>query len=195
MTTSGLATAGGGTGTVTNTYGYDQADRLTSWTATPSGGTATTKTYGYDDNGNLTSDNGITYSYDARNELTSDGTAAPTPTPPTATWPASTGSSRHHHLHLRRLRPADHRRGLLVVHLGRPRPPGQRRQPAAAARSIALTYDGMTNEVASDSSATYSRDPAGQITGVNTDGGRQTARAERPARRPVRHVHRGRHAR
>ncbi|MDQ2815587.1 MAG: hypothetical protein M3Z75_28010, partial [Actinomycetota bacterium] len=73
MTTSGLATAGGGTGTVANTYGYDQAGRLTSWTAAPAGGSATTKTYGYDNAGNLTGNNGTTYSYDARNELTSDG--------------------------------------------------------------------------------------------------------------------------
>jgi hypothetical protein len=31
--------------------------------------------------------------------------------------------------------------------------------------SITLTYDGLTNQVASDSSASYSRDPAGRITG------------------------------
>ena len=43
MTTTGLAGAGGGTGTVTNAYAYDEADRLTSWTATPAGGTATTQ--------------------------------------------------------------------------------------------------------------------------------------------------------
>ncbi len=48
------------------------------------------------------------------------------------------------------------------------------RQGKAAA--IALTYDGMTNQVASDSSASYSRDPAGQITGVHTAGGRAGSR-------------------
>src|SRR5260370_19123188 len=36
---------------------------------------------------------------------------------------------------------------------------------------IALTYDGMTGQVASDSSASYARDPAGLITGVSTAGG------------------------
>ncbi|MGH8917281.1 MAG: hypothetical protein ACRD0H_02915, partial [Actinomycetes bacterium] len=40
--------------------------------------------------------------------------------------------------------------------------------------SAALTYDGMTGEIASDPSATYSRDPAGQITGVDTASGGQT---------------------
>jgi hypothetical protein len=37
--------------------------------------------------------------------------------------------------------------------------------------SITLTYDGLTNQVASDPSASYSRDPAGQITGVSTTAG------------------------
>ena len=37
--------------------------------------------------------------------------------------------------------------------------------------SIALTYEGATNEVASDGSSSYSRDPAGRITGVNSAAG------------------------
>ena len=53
-------------------YGYDQADRLTSWTATPTGGSATTHAYGYDADGNLVNDNGVTQTFDARDELTSD---------------------------------------------------------------------------------------------------------------------------
>ena len=52
MTTSGLAAPGGGTGTVTNSYTYDEAGRLTGW----NNGTA--HTYGYDKAGNLTSNNG-----------------------------------------------------------------------------------------------------------------------------------------
>jgi hypothetical protein len=50
--------------------------------------------------------------------------------------------------------------------------------------SITLTHDGLTNQVASDSSASYSRDPAGQITEVST-----TTPSSRPAswpRRPAR---------
>lgn len=53
------------------------------------------------------------------------------------------------------------------------------RRPSAGSQSpgagaIALTYDGMTDEVASDSSAAYSRDPSGQITGVHTAAGGST---------------------
>jgi large repetitive protein len=72
MTTSGPATPGGGTATVTNTYGYDLADRLTSWTTTPPGGSPATHTYGYDGDGNLVNDNGVTQTYDARDELISE---------------------------------------------------------------------------------------------------------------------------
>lgn len=63
-TTSGFA------GAASNTYGYDQADRLTSWT---SGGTTTG--YAYDGAGNRVQAGSTTYTYDARDELTSDGTS------------------------------------------------------------------------------------------------------------------------
>ena len=42
---------------------------------------------------------------------------------------------------------------------------------------VSLTYSGMGDQVASDPSATYSRDPSGSVTGVNT-----TAGAGRPSR-------------
>ena len=64
-TTSGFDGAG------TNTYTYDQADRLSSW----NNGTSTTD-YAYDGAGNRTQAGSTTYTYDARDELTSDGTSA-----------------------------------------------------------------------------------------------------------------------
>ena len=62
-TTSGFVGAG------TNTYTYDQADRLASW----NNGTTTTD-YAYDNDGNRTQAGNTDYTYDARDELTSDGT-------------------------------------------------------------------------------------------------------------------------
>lgn len=53
-------------GAASNTYTYDLADRLTSWTAG-----ATTTDYAYDDSGNRTQVGSKTFSYDARNQLTS----------------------------------------------------------------------------------------------------------------------------
>ncbi|MFG1956574.1 RHS repeat-associated core domain-containing protein [Nonomuraea sp. NPDC049028] len=64
-TTAGLAGAG------TNTYGYDHAGRLTSWTAP--GGSVTN--YEWDKAGNRTKAGTKTYTYDERNRLTNgDGT-------------------------------------------------------------------------------------------------------------------------
>jgi RHS repeat-associated protein len=176
VTTSGLTGAGGSTGSVTNAYTYDEADRLTSWTATPAGGSATAATYGYDNDGNMTSDNGVTYIYDARDELVSasngdtytysaDGdltgetTSAGAATTDSSdaygqqiTSGASAGTSSYTWDALDR-----------VVSVAEP-----------GGASIALTYDGLTNEVASDSSADYSRDPAGDLVGVDTTAGGKT---------------------
>ncbi|KAA9163969.1 type IV secretion protein Rhs [Amycolatopsis acidicola] len=62
QTTTGVAGAGA------NTYGYDQAGRLASWT---SGNTTTD--YGWDGAGNLTRDGPDTATYNERNQLTSKG--------------------------------------------------------------------------------------------------------------------------
>jgi RHS repeat-associated protein len=170
MTTSGLAAANG-SGTVTNAYGYDQAGRLTSWTATPSGGHATTSTYGYDDNGNLTNDNGVTHSFDARNELTSDGTS-------TYSYSANgdlvskTGSSGTTSYTTDAYGqqvtdgPSSYTWDALDRLIGA--------APKSGTGTMALTYDGMTDELSSDSSATYSRDPSGRITGVHITAGGST---------------------
>jgi RHS repeat-associated protein len=166
MTTSGLSTTGGGTGTVTNTYSYDEADRLTSWTATPASGTATTQAYAYDNDGNLTSDNGVTYSYDARDELVSDSNGN------TYTYSADGDMA------------SEGDTSYSFDAYGQQATAGTasytwdalNRMVSAAepGNTVALTYEGMSDEVASDSSATYSRDPAGDITGVHSTGGGKT---------------------
>lgn len=169
VTTSGLAASGGTTGTVTNTYGYDQANRLTSWTAAPSGGTAVTQTYGYDNAGNMTNDNGVSYTYDARDELvsgsngtsyayTADGNlqsaGAASYTFDAYGQQITAGASGNTWDALNRVVTADELNG--------------------SGTGAALTYEGMTKEVASDPSASYSRDPAGGITGVNAVAGGKT---------------------
>lgn len=62
-------TTTGFSGSSSNTYTYDDANRLASW----NNGT-TTVGYGYDGAGNRTQVGSKTYTYDARDELTSDGT-------------------------------------------------------------------------------------------------------------------------
>ncbi|MFI6499303.1 LamG-like jellyroll fold domain-containing protein [Nonomuraea typhae] len=70
-TTTGTAGAG------TNTYTYDHAGRLTSWTAP--GGAKTD--YGWDASGNRTKAGGTTFTYDERNRLTSGDGSTYTYTP------------------------------------------------------------------------------------------------------------------
>ncbi|MER7309884.1 Teneurin-1 [Streptomyces griseoluteus] len=62
-------TTTGVSGASANTYGYDWANRLTSW----NDGTKTT-TYGYDASGNRIRNGADVYTYDERDQLTSDGT-------------------------------------------------------------------------------------------------------------------------
>ena len=164
MTTSGLAAPGGGTGTVTNSYTYDEAGRLTGW----NNGTA--HTYGYDKAGNLTNNNGVTYAYDARNELTSDGSnsyayaadgdvtshtsaqgVTSTLTSDAYQQQVTAGTSTYGYDALGRLLTA-----------------------GTASSPVSLTYSGMGDQLASDPSATYSRDPSGSVTGVDTAGGGKT---------------------
>jgi RHS repeat-associated protein len=168
MTTSGLATSGG-TGTVTNTYGYDEASRLTSWTATPSGGTATTKTYGYDNDGNMTNDNGVTNTFDARDELVSESsgyTFTYAPDGDLVQQGSSGGQTYSFTSDAYGQQITDRSSSYTWDALDR-----LVTDTAQTGGSIGLTYDGMTDEVASDSSATYSRDPAGQVTGVDSAAG------------------------
>jgi RHS repeat-associated protein len=174
-TTTGLAAAGGGTGTVTSTYGYDQANRLTSWTATPAGGTAATHTYGYDNSGNLVSDNGIAQTYNSRNELTSDGygntysyTAdgdlAQQDSPGNAVYNFTSDAYGQ--------QITDGFSSFAWDALNRVTSAGQ---AFNSSYNVTLSYDGRSKDVASDPSAVYSYDTGGQLTGVHSAADGKTA--------------------
>jgi RHS repeat-associated protein len=169
VTTSGLAAAGGTTGTVTNTYGYDQAGRLTSWTATPSGGTAVTQAYGYDNAGNMTNDNGVSYTYDARDELVSSSNG--TSYAYTADGNLQSAGSASYTFDAYGQQITAGTSGNTWDALNRVVTAGEQN---GSGTGEALTYEGMSNAVASDSSASYSRDPAGDLTGVNAVAGGKT---------------------
>ena len=169
MTSGGLANSGGSTGTVTNTYGYDEADRLTSWTATPSGGAATTATYGYDDDGNMTDDNGVTFTYDARDELQTSSTG--TSYTYTANGDLQEVGTETYAFDAYGQQISAGAYGYTWDALNRVVTAGA---VNGSANGEALTYEGMTREVASDSSAAYSRDPDGNLTGVDAAVGGRT---------------------
>ncbi len=147
-TTVGFAGAG------SNTYTYDNASRLVSH----HDGTNTT-TYAYDKSGNRTQVGSRVFTYNTRNQLTSDGSATYTYTPRgtlsgttvgTVTTP-STFDAYGQQI-------TQDTRSYAYDGLGR----------VLTAGAASFAYSGTGNHVASDGTATYSRDPAGDLFGVKT---------------------------
>ncbi|MFG2825164.1 LamG-like jellyroll fold domain-containing protein [Kitasatospora sp. NPDC048365] len=153
--TSKITTGLSGSGT--NTYSYDWADRLTSW----QNGTTTTP-YTYDNNGNLLQSGTTTYTYDDRDRRITSGTttytydargALTTTTTPTGTTTstydafeqlASTAGSTYTYDALGRL-------------------------AETAGRSF--NYDRISNDVTYDGTQTFDRDPAGRLLALTTNNG------------------------
>jgi large repetitive protein len=149
-------TTAGYAGSAANTYTYDLANRLTSW----SNGTTTTA-YGYDTSGNRTQIGAQTYTYDARNALvsgagstyryTARGTLAQTITGGQAVNSTSDafdqtttqGTQSYQYDALARV---------------------------VSAGTVTFSYFGTGNLLASDGSTTYSRDPSGGLVGERTGG-------------------------
>jgi large repetitive protein len=156
----GISTGSASTDTA-NSYGYNEAGELDSWTETPSTGTPTTTGYGYDDAGNRTAVGTNTYTYDARDELTADGTN-------TYTYAADgTLASK-----------TDTATGLESADTfdayGQETTAGSSTYTYDALGRLltngttTLAYSGQGNTVASDGTTTYSRDPQGNVTGADS---------------------------
>ncbi len=139
-------------GSAAHTYGYDQADRLTSWNE----GTGEI-TFDYDRAGNRTRIGSRVLTYDERNQLTSDGNTTFSYTPRgtlsgttegTVTTPSTFdayGQQRS-------------QGGRTYAYDGMGR--------VVDAAGVALSYTGLGNDVAADGDATYSRDPDGRLFGT-----------------------------
>lgn len=147
--TTGLAGAG------QNTYGYDQADRLTSWTNQPSGGTATTTTYGWDKASNRTQAGGTTSTYDERNRLLSDGTDTYTYTP-RGTLASKSGAAVTFDGFDR------------LVSQGAATYTYDALDRVATRNGSRFMYTGASNELASDSTTTFGRGPADELLSTRT---------------------------
>jgi large repetitive protein len=156
----GISTGSASTDTA-NSYGYNEAGELDSWTETPSTGTPTTTGYSYDDAGNRTEVGSATYTYDARDELSGDGTNTYTytadgtlaSTTDTATGLESTDTFDAYG--------QETTAGLSTYTydaLGR----------LLTVGATTLAYSGQGNTVASDGTTTYSRDPQGNLTGAES---------------------------
>ncbi|EFC82515.1 DNRLRE domain-containing protein [Parafrankia sp. EUN1f] len=149
-------------GAGTQSYGYDWADQLTSWTNQSS----VTTTYGWDAAGNRTAKNGVVSTFDARNRLTSDGTATYTYTPRGTLDTKTQGSTVTTTVFdaFGRL-VADNQGGTAqnYTYDGLDR--------LATRNSAPFTYAGLEKEPATDYSSSFSRDPDGDLVAVGTSAG------------------------
>ena len=156
INTAGLA------GATSNTYSYDEANRLTSW----DNGTATTS-YGYDASGNLTQNGSKTYSYDARDELTSDGTNTysytANGTVSSEVTPAGTVTSS---FDAYGEQATSGTQSYAYDALGR------MLSDTGGSQNFTFSYRGSSGTLASDGTSTYTWDPSGTVlTGIGVAGG------------------------
>ncbi|MFB9904220.1 RHS repeat-associated core domain-containing protein [Allokutzneria oryzae] len=136
------------TGTATNTYGYDGAARLSSWTDR----TGTATAYGWDAAGNRVSAGDKTYTYDQRNRLTEGAGARYDYTPRGTLTKVTQGTTV-------RESAFDAFDRMTVNGLGHY---GYDSLDRVSDRNgTAFTYDGRSNEVVSDGSRLVSRLPDG----------------------------------
>jgi RHS repeat-associated protein len=143
--TSGLADEG------VNTYDYDRADRLTSWTQP----TGTTTAYGWDAASNRVTAGTKTATYDERNRLQSDGTDSYTYTP-RGTLSSKSGSpvAFDGFDRLKQQGAATYTYDAL--------------DRVATRNGARFTYSGATNELATDGSTTFGRGPWGELLSTQT---------------------------
>ena len=162
QTTGGLLTGAGAT-----SYGYDEANRLTS-----AASNGTTTSYGYDNDGNLTSAGGTSYTYDAQDQLTASATSAGTTnyaytlsgslasvTPPSGTAQTYTSNAYGQTV----TAPGGVSYGYDAL--------GRLVTRTTSAASSDLSWLGDTDTLTSDGTYSYSYDPAGNVTAVQASGG------------------------
>ncbi|MEU7897671.1 RHS repeat-associated core domain-containing protein [Nonomuraea sp. NPDC049152] len=161
-TTAGTAGAGA------NTYGYDHAGRLTSWTA-PGGATTT---YEWDASGNRTKAGSKTFAYDERNRLTSGDGVDYTYTP-RGTLATETKGGTTRNLTFNAFDELVNDGDLAYIYDAL----GRLTARAKAGATQHYTYSGLANDVATitDNAGAvqgrYGRDVAGGVLGLQENGG------------------------
>ncbi|MFC0540716.1 polymorphic toxin-type HINT domain-containing protein [Kutzneria chonburiensis] len=141
--TAGTAGAG------TNTYGYDYAGRMLSWTAS-----GKTVSYGWDDAGNRVQNGAKTASYDQRNRLLSDGDYTYTYTP-RGTMASRTSSGLTEKMSFDAFDRMIGDGSSSYTYDGLDRLAGRNGQ--------AFSYSGLADQIAGDGVSTYSRAPGGEL--------------------------------
>ncbi|GAA2332444.1 LamG-like jellyroll fold domain-containing protein [Dactylosporangium salmoneum] len=143
-------------GTVSNSYTYDFADRLISW----NNGTTNTA-YTYDKSGNRTGNGSKTFSYDQRNQLLTQSGGITYAYTKRGTLSSTTSASA----------------GMLPTKADAFGQVTQQYSTSTASQSYTydglgrqvktgLSYTGMNNDLAADTTATYTRDTMNRVVGV-----------------------------
>ena len=149
-------------GSATNTYAYDEANRLTSWN-----NGATTTSYAYDGAGNLTQAGSKTYTYDARDELTNDGSNGYSYSANGALASEATSSgTASFTTDAYGQQVTEGTQSYLYDALGR-----DVRVTSGSGGVTPLSYQGDSDQLTSDGAATYTWDPDGTLTGTGVVGG------------------------
>ncbi|MFE4632726.1 LamG-like jellyroll fold domain-containing protein [Streptomyces sp. NPDC056773] len=158
-------TTTGTAGAATNTYTYDLANRMTSW----SDGTTTTP-YEWDKSGNLTKRGTLTGTYDERNRLQTWGTESynysARGTEQTITDSADANATRQIKSDAFERTVTNGTSTFTYDSLDR----------VLTHNTNAFTYDGGSNNLVTDATATYSRTPGGSVVSTATTGQTNTAR-------------------
>ncbi|MET7380234.1 LamG-like jellyroll fold domain-containing protein [Streptomyces sp. NPDC005526] len=156
-------TTTGVSGASSNTYGYDWANRLTSW----NDGTKTT-TYGYDASGNRIRRGSDVFTYDERDQLTSDGVNSyDYSARGTMTQEASASGTVAYQTDAFGGQIVAGQQSYTQDAMGRNI--SDRDRASSTTRTFA--YSGADNTIASDGDSTYTYDPSGGIVGIKSAGG------------------------
>ncbi|MEW2134469.1 LamG-like jellyroll fold domain-containing protein, partial [Streptomyces sp. NPDC005435] len=152
-------TTTGVSGASANTYGYDWANRLTSW----NDGSKTT-TYAYDASGNRIRKGADVYTYDQRDELTSDGTHSYTYSARgTMTQESSAaGGTTAYKTDASGAQIAAGSQSYTLDAMGR----NVSDKDTSDGTTRTFAYSGGSNTIASDGEDTYTYDPGGGLVGI-----------------------------
>ncbi|WP_297546882.1 LamG-like jellyroll fold domain-containing protein [Amycolatopsis sp.] len=157
-TTTGVA------GAAANTYSYDQAGQLATWT-----NGATTTQYGWDGAGNLTTDGSSTASFNERNQLTAKAGTSYTYTPRGTQASRTTGgTTTNKAFNAYDELTTDATTNYTYDALDR----------LTTAGTTNLTYAGTGHEITGDGTSTYSYTPMGTPLGVRQGGVASVASAD-----------------
>ncbi|WP_433076607.1 LamG-like jellyroll fold domain-containing protein [Dactylosporangium sp. CA-052675] len=149
-TTTGFA------GASINTYTYDLADRLTSWT---SGSTVTN--YEYDDSGNRTRNGAKTFTYDQRNRLASASDGTTYSYTPRGTLRLTSGTAGVYNT-------TTDAYGQVITQQGAGGTSTNSYDAGGRVLRAGFRYSGLGNTIAKDSTATYTRGAGGELLGTGT---------------------------